>query len=110
MTGIDQAANLFPLLSADDGEVFSGVSVADDGRRVFLAEARSGVITTLDIETGSSAQMSCQCRPTGLYRLAGKSVFRLTDRSNEPIAILDASSDDPRLGIIPPATLAVKQQ
>jgi hypothetical protein len=105
MIDIDKAATLVPLLSATDGvEAFSSVSVAEDGRRVFLADARSGVITTVDVETRTPITMSCQCRPTGLHRLSGKSIFRLTERSGEPIMVLDASSNDPRIGIIPPAT------
>jgi hypothetical protein len=110
MMDIDKAATLIPLLSATDGvEAFSSVSVAEDGRRVFLADARSGVITTVDLKTGTPIQLSCQCRPTGLHRLSGKSIFRLTERSGEPIMVLDASSNDPRIGIIPPATPVAAQ-
>jgi hypothetical protein len=103
MMDIDKAATLVPLLYGTDGvETFSSVSTAEDGQRVFLADARSGVITTLDLKTGTATQVSCQCRPTGLHRLSGKSIFRLTE-PGEPIMVLDASSNDPRIGIIPSA-------
>jgi hypothetical protein len=110
MMDIDHAATLVPLLAAADGiEAFSSVSVAEDGRRVFLADAPSGVITTVDVETRTPILMSCQCRPTGLYRLSGNSIFRLTEPSGEPMMVLDASSSDPRISIIPPATSVAAQ-
>jgi len=110
MRDIDHAGTQVPLLSAADGiETFSSVSVAKDGRRVFLADASSGVITTVDVETRTPILASCQCRPTGLYRLSGDSIFRLTESSGEPMMVLDASSSDPRISIIPPAASVAAQ-
>jgi len=57
------AATLVPLFFAP-AESFSSVSVAEDSGRVFLADGRSGVITTVDVKTGISLPVSCQCRPT----------------------------------------------
>ena len=110
MTDIDSTATLTPLFSAADGIAnFSSVSVAEDGRRVFLADARSGIITVVDVQTGTAILTSCQCRPTGLFRLSGTSIFRLTERSGQPIIVLDASSDDPRIRVIPPAPSVTAQ-
>jgi hypothetical protein len=110
MMDIGHAGTLVPLVSAADRiEAFSSVSVSEDGRRVFLADAGSGIIATVDVETRTSNFASCQCRPTGLYRLSGNSIFRLTEPSGDPITILDASSSDPRIAIIPPATPVAAQ-
>src|ERR1051326_8192905 len=103
MMDIDHAASQIPLASAGNGvESFSNAAVAEDGQRVFLADTGSGVITAVDMQTQTSILISCQCRPTGLYRLSGNSVFRLTEPSDGPMMLLDASSGDPRIGIIPP--------
>jgi DNA-binding beta-propeller fold protein YncE len=108
---IDHAASQIPLASAGDGiESFSNAAVAEDGQRVFLADTGSGVITAVDMQTQTSILISCQCRPTGLYRLSGNSVFRLTEPSDGPMMLLDASSGDPRIGIIPPPISVARPQ
>jgi len=110
MLNIDQAGTLVHFFSAPDGiEVFSSVSVAEDSGRLFLADAHSGVIATVNTETRMAVMTSCGCQPTGLHRLSGNSIFRLTESSSEPLVILDASSDEPLIGIIPPSTPAMAQ-
>jgi hypothetical protein len=97
------AAARVPLTSAADGmKAFLAVSASEDGRRVFAADA-DGNIGVVDIQTRQSVLLSCQCRPTGLYRLRGRSVFRLNEVSRQPAMVLDASSDEPRILVIPPS-------
>jgi hypothetical protein len=99
-----------PLMSAtDDMEGFSSVAASDDGRQVFVADASSGIVATVDVETRRATVMSCGCRPTGLYRLKGNSIFRLTEISQEPVRVLDASSSEPRILIIPPSASAAAE-
>jgi hypothetical protein len=90
-----------PVFSAtrDNGE-FAAVAASADGKRVFAA-AVSGTVTIVDLMTGSVDKISCQCRPVILEPMKGLSVFRLTEVSREPIMVLDASSANPRMGMIP---------
>jgi len=98
----DGAAARIPLVaSSESPSVFSSVSTSEDGRQVFLADANSGVITIVDMETQTPTFVDCRCRPTGFYRLKGTSVFRLTEPSGEPVMVLDASSNEPRIVVIP---------
>jgi hypothetical protein len=100
---VDRAAIRVPLIYADENVTgFSSISASEDGRRVFLADAGSGQITIVDVETRTTVQASCQCRLAGLHRLNGTAIFRLSEPSLEPVMVLDASSDPPRIVVIPP--------
>jgi hypothetical protein len=102
---VGNTATQIPLISSPAGvDHFSGASTSEDGRRVFLADAKSGNIAIVDVESGISSLVSCQCRPTGLHRLRGTSIFQLNDASREAVAVLDASSDEGRILLIPPNT------
>ena len=104
------AGTRIPLLSAEDGiTAFAGIATSEDGRRVFFADASSGNIAIVDLETRRPEILSCQCRVTGLHRLKGRSVFRLTDVSSEPIMVLDASGTEPQIVLIPPAASDVSE-
>ena len=108
---VAHGANRIPLVSTEDGlNAFSAVSVSEDGRRVFLADADSGNIAIVDMETRRLALLSCQCRAAGFYRLKGTSVFRLTETSREPMTVLDASSTEPRIVVIPPSLSGAEAQ
>jgi hypothetical protein len=101
-----------PLISGR----FSSVSISEDSRRVFLAGGDSDAIAIVDLNTRQMTSVSCGCRPTGLSPLKGTSVFRLTDFSPrrglsmmrstkvsaDPVTVLDASSSEPRVFVIPP--------
>ena len=91
-----------PLVSALEGiEGFSSVSTSEDGRLVFLADRNSGNIAILDLDTGTSRVLTCKCRIAGLHPLKGSSIFRLTDARHEPVMVLDASTEEPRVVVIP---------
>jgi hypothetical protein len=103
VVNIDRETTPVPVVSGvDDIDGFSSISVADDSRRVFFAGRSSGLITIVDLNAGTLSQVSCHCRPTGLFRLSGESVYRMTDASPEPITVLDASIDEPRVVLVPP--------
>lgn len=94
-----------PLIAAGSGMTgFSNVAVSDDSQRVFVADNNSGTIAAVDVGTGQTTLLSCQCKPTGFYRLNGTSIFRLTDSSSGPVKVLDASDVQPRIVIVPPKT------
>ena len=61
-------------------------------------------VTIADLETGVSTVLSCDCVPTGFRPLKGTSVFRLSDPADGPVAVLDASSAEPRIMILPEAS------
>jgi hypothetical protein len=101
---VANAATRIPLTSPATGgmRLFSSAAVSDDGRRVFLAEVNSGNVAIVDMETLQSTVLSCQCQATGLYRLKGSSVYRLNETSREPMMVLDASTAEPRIVLVPP--------
>jgi hypothetical protein len=100
---IDRAAIQVPLISVPEGlNGFTSVAVGDDGRSVFLADAASGTVVTFDMTTGISAIVPCGCRPTILQRLKGTSIFQLTEFLQEPVMVLDVSTGEPRISVIPP--------
>jgi hypothetical protein len=102
-----QTAVPVPLVSAIDGMAgFSSIAASADGGRVFLADAKSGNIATVDVQTGQFVVALCGCQPAGFYRLKGNSIFSLNEASQQPISVLDASSVQPRMLIIPPKLLS----
>lgn len=76
------------------------VQVSPDGTRAFTANAR-GTVAVIDLSTGSAAAVSCQCSPTGLEPLNATSLFRLTEISDRPVMLFDASTSTPRTWFVP---------
>ena len=98
-----QRAMQVPLVSAINGMAgFSSIAASDDGGRVFLEDAESGNIAIVDVQTRTSVVVPCGCRPTGFYHLKGNSIFGLSEASQQPIRVLDASSTVPRIVFIRP--------
>jgi hypothetical protein len=90
------------LASLGDGfDSISAVAASGDGRRVFVTSTNSQDIILIDVESRLTKAVSCRCRATGLHRLKGPSVFRLSDPSDGPIAVLDDSWAEPRVVIMP---------
>jgi hypothetical protein len=107
LSNIDQEASRFSVASFGDGfRAFSGVAASDDGLHVFVTSRKSETVTLIDLERGLSVALPCQCQATGFRALKGTSVFRLSDLTDSPIAILDASSAEPRIIVLPVATAA----
>jgi hypothetical protein len=98
-----QTAIQVPLVPAINGMAgFSSIAASDDGGRVFLEDAQSGNIAIVDVQTRTSVVVPCGCQPTGFYRLKGNSIFGLSEASQQPIRVLDASSTVPRIVFIRP--------
>ena len=90
------------IASSRDG-LGSPVAVdSDSAGRIFVAD-QAGKVTILDRSHGSVVSLTCGCTPTGLFRLSGTATFRLTEPSNGPMWVLDASGADARIVAIPPA-------
>lgn len=80
------------------------VAMSHDGKRAFVANGKSGTVAILDLQAKTElGQLSCQCTPTGLDRLAGMDVFRLTEPSNQPMWVLEAAPHQSRIVFVPPA-------
>jgi len=102
LSNIDQEASRLSVASFGDGfNAFAGVAASSDGLRVFISSKKSKNITIADLETGVSTVLSCDCVATGFRPLKGTSVFRLSDPTSSPIAVLDASSPEPRIIMVP---------
>jgi hypothetical protein len=75
---------------------------SDSAGRIFVAD-QAGNVTIVDRSHGSVTTLPCGCAPTGLFRLAGTAIFRLTEPSpGSPMWVLDASGTDARIVAIPP--------
>ena len=80
------------------------VAMSQDGKRAFVANSKSGTVAILDLHAKAElAQLSCQCTPTGLDRLAGADVFRLTEPVSGPMWVLDGAAHQSRIVFVPPA-------
>lgn len=73
------------------------VGVSADNRRAFVVNDASPNIVIVDAATRESTVLECNCRPTGLYPMAGSSVFGLTGPGDGAVWMLDAEPAAPRL-------------
>jgi hypothetical protein len=77
------------------------VQFSKDESRVFVANAGSGTVADLDLGGRAIMLTACQCTPTGLERLEGNSVFRLTDLSQDPLILLESTPSENRVLFVP---------
>jgi DNA-binding beta-propeller fold protein YncE len=77
----------------------AGVAVSTNNR-IYIANADSSSVMALDPSGGYLKTQNCACNVSGLYPLKD-SVFRLTDRFDRAIFLLDASSAEERLLFVP---------
>jgi len=89
---------VFPETSAP----FAGIASSRDGRTLFVTQRGSETITMVDLESGTPSVLSCGCNAAGLFPLKGGSIFRVNALQDGPITVLDASSADARIFLIPP--------
>jgi hypothetical protein len=77
-----------------------GVAASKTGG-FFLANASSGTILTFGPNRRIIGSQQCSCNMSGMSLLS-TGIFRLTDRWNQTIYLLDDSTTEPRLIFIPP--------
>jgi hypothetical protein len=77
------------------------VQISDDNQQILIANSESSTISVLQLDTGLIRHVPCGTAPSGLHRLGGSSVFRLTDFSEEPLLLLDAGTGEPRPLFVP---------
>jgi len=79
-----------------------GIAVSMDGHSVYVANGGGKSILILDAITATAiASFNCSCTPSGLHRMLGKSVFRLTDDVSQPLWVWDGDAVDPHIAFIP---------
>jgi hypothetical protein len=78
----------------------AGVVVSDD--RMYVGNAGSGSVMTLDSNGRFLRNQSCGCTISGVFPLRD-SLFRLTDRVDQTTFLLDASTAEARILFVPPA-------
>jgi hypothetical protein len=101
--GTGAGATRIPLVSAGDGvNGLAGIAVSDDGRFAVVAGAASGNVGIVDLERSTQTVVSCNCRPSGVYRMTGTAVFRLNEPPDGLVTVLDLASGKPRMLVIPP--------
>lgn len=87
------------------------VEVSRDGSRVFVANAKPGSVSIIDLKGDAAAStVDCACKPMEMVRLAGNEAFRLTEMSNQPMWVLDAGGTEPRVLFIPAEAPESSQQ
>jgi DNA-binding beta-propeller fold protein YncE len=99
---VDETAILIPLISFE--EEFGSLPViaaSEDGLIVVMAQARSGRTTVIDVQTGTQTVLQCECDQSGLFRMRENALFQLNEVSERPLMLLDASSTEPRIILIP---------
>jgi hypothetical protein len=86
-----------------------GVISSTDGSRAFFVNAQTGTISIVSLSSVGAppAIVQCSCEPTGIARTAAPSIYRLTENSGVPVSLLDFSSNQPRMLVIPPAATPV---
>ena len=86
-----------------------GVISSTDGSRAFFVNAQTGTVSIVSLNSVGvpPAIVQCGCEPTGIARTAAPSIYRLTENSGVPVSLLDFSSNQPRMLVIPPAATPV---
>jgi hypothetical protein len=78
------------------------LAVSRDNLHAFVANAKSGGIVKLDLtEKTAVEKISCGCTPAVLERLGADDLFRLTEASERPVWVLDASAQKSRVVFVP---------
>jgi hypothetical protein len=90
------------MIFPEDSPPFAAVALSSEAGMIFVAHRGSENITVVDLTTGKPANLACWCNPTGFFPLKGSSVFRLNGVSGGPMMVLDASSGEARVVLIPP--------
>jgi DNA-binding beta-propeller fold protein YncE len=80
------------------------VAVSSDGLHAFVANGKSGTVAILDLQGKTPVRkFACGCKLTGLDRLDGDNLFRLTEPSNRPMWVLEANTKETRVVFVPAA-------
>jgi hypothetical protein len=73
-----------------------GAAASADGTHVFIS-MQSGQVAVRDLAASTQTLLTCSCPPAGLWRLRGKSVFRLNELGAGPLWVVDGDGVAPRI-------------
>jgi hypothetical protein len=73
-----------------------GAAASSDGTRVFIV-MQSGQVAVRDLAASTQTLLTCSCQPAGMWRLRGKSVFRLNELGAGPLWVVDGDGVAPRI-------------
>jgi hypothetical protein len=90
------------FLAGNSDGVSSPAGVVWNNNRIYIGNTGSATVTVLDSDGRYLETHSCSCTLSGVYPMRD-SVFRLTDRIDRTIFLLDASSAEERIVFVPPA-------
>jgi len=96
------AGRMETIASGRDGLGTPIAVESDSAGRIFVAD-QAGNVTILNRGRGPVVSLPCGCTPAGLFRLSGTATFRLTNPSDGPMWVLDASGTDARIVAVPAA-------
>ena len=69
------------------------VESSEDNQRVFIADSGSNSIYSLELASGTVTHFSSRRPLAGLFRLRGKSIFRVTELTGQPILLFDGGAE-----------------
>jgi len=96
------AGQLLSIASSDQGIARPvAIIVSNDNVQIFVANAQSGSVITIDRNGVVHRPYFCDCKLTGLHPTATEAVFRLTDFTGGPVLLFDASGPMPRTVFVP---------
>jgi hypothetical protein len=78
------------------------LAISPDGKRAFVANGGSSEIIILDLVQAVASVASCPCTPVQVQPLATNAVFRLTQKIDKTIWLLDGHADPVRFIFVPP--------
>ena len=90
------------ILAGERDGISEPVAVAAAGRRALVANAGSRTVAILNLDGGPAVLVHCPCEVTGLQRLRGDALFRLTDSFHVTTYLLEADPAGPRTWFVPP--------
>lgn len=96
-------ASSFLLAGRDGASIPAAVAFSSDGKTAYIANRGSETITVANLAGGTPRSVPCRCQPTTMTLLRD-SLYVVTERTDQPIALLDASGDEARVRFVPPAT------
>jgi hypothetical protein len=99
---IDSESDAVQLATSQDG-VAQPVALAfsSDGLKLIVANLRGQSVLMIDLDSRAIVATPCDCQADGLYQAQGNAVFRLTNGSQDLIALFDGDSAEPRVLSIP---------
>ncbi len=77
------------------------VAVTAGNGRVLVANSEPAGMVSLSLAGEGSEALPCNCKVTGLERLAGGTAFRLNEAAEGPLYIVDAGDSAPRVVFVP---------